>query len=83
MREVNVSEEIARKHIQGMLNKAWKKLNGQCFTLLPTLQSLANIVTNVARVALGLYRHGDGLGDQDRETRKNIQSLLVEPLMLH
>ncbi|XP_059439290.1 alpha-farnesene synthase-like [Corylus avellana] len=82
MREENVSEEIARKHIKGMINKTWKKINGQCFTQLPMLQSFVNIAANVARVANGLYHDGDGFGVQDQETRSNILSLLVEPLML-
>lgn len=83
MREANVSEEIARKHIKGMINKTWKKINGQCFTQLPILQSFVNIASNVARVVHGLYQDGDGFGVQDRETRSNILSLLVEPLTLY
>ncbi|KAE8077883.1 hypothetical protein FH972_016401 [Carpinus fangiana] len=82
MREANVSEEIARNHIKGMINKTWKKINGQCFTQLPMLQSFMNIAVNVARVAHWLYQDGDGFGVQDRETRTNILSLLVEPLTL-
>ncbi|KAG2684190.1 hypothetical protein I3760_10G065400 [Carya illinoinensis] len=82
MREENVSEEIARKHIEGMINITWKRLNGQCFTQLPTLQPFINMATNIARMVHGLYRHGDGFGVQDGETRNNIQSLVVEPLIM-
>ncbi|KAK7843591.1 (E,E)-alpha-farnesene synthase [Quercus suber] len=80
MREADVSEEIAQKHIKDMINKSWKKINGQCFNQLPMLQSFVNIATNNARVAHSLYQYGDGFGVQDRDTRKNIVSLLVEPL---
>ena len=80
MREADVSEEIAKKHIKDMINKSWKKINGQCFNRLPMLQSFVNIATNNARVAHSLYQYGDGFGVQDRDTRKNIVSLLVEPL---
>ncbi len=83
MRDGNVSEEIARKHIEGMINKTWKKINGQCFNQLLMLQSFVNIATNSARVAHCLYQYGDGFGVKDRSTRKNIVSLLVEPLMLY
>ena len=83
MREANVSEEIAQKHIKGMINKTWKKINGQCFNQSPMLQSFVNIATNNARVAHSLYQYGDGFGVQDGHTRKNIMSLLVEPLMLY
>ncbi|KAG6638932.1 alpha-farnesene synthase-like [Carya illinoinensis] len=82
MREENVSEEIARKHIEGMINITWKRLNGQCFTQLPTLQPFINMATNIARTVHGLYRHGDGFGVQDGETRNNIQSLVLEPLIM-
>ncbi|KAK4538973.1 hypothetical protein RGQ29_032093 [Quercus rubra] len=80
MREADVSEEIAQKHIEDMINKSWKKINEQCFNQLPMLQSFVNIATNNARVAHSLYQYGDGFGVQDRDTRKNIVSLLVEPL---
>ncbi|XP_075664510.1 (E,E)-alpha-farnesene synthase-like [Castanea sativa] len=83
MREADVSEEIAQKHIEDMINKSWKKINGQCFNQLPMLQSFVNIATNNARVAHSLYQYGDGFGVQDRDTRKNIVSLLVEPLVLY
>nr|POF23357.1 (e,e)-alpha-farnesene synthase [Quercus suber] len=80
MREADVSEEIAQKHIKDMINKSWEKINGQCFNQLPMLQSFVNIATNNARVAHSLYQYGDGFGVQDRDTWKNIVSLLVEPL---
>ncbi|KAM3749479.1 hypothetical protein ACB098_05G188300 [Castanea mollissima] len=83
MREADVSEEIAQKHIKDVINKSWKKINGQCFNQLPMLQSFVNIATNNARVAHSLYQYGDGFGVQDRDTRKNIVSLLVEPLVLY
>ena len=83
VREADVSEEIAQKHVEDMINKCWKKINGQCFNQLPMLQSFVNIATNNARVAHSLYQYGDGFGIQDRDTRKNIVSLLVEPLVLY
>jgi alpha-farnesene synthase len=83
MREANVSEEIARKHIEGMINITWKKINGHCLNQLPMLQSFVNIATNNARVAHWLYQYRDGFGVQDRGAWKNIVSLLVEPLMLY
>ncbi|XP_065635555.1 (E,E)-alpha-farnesene synthase [Quercus suber] len=83
MREADVSGEIAQKNVEDMINKCWKKINGQCFNQLPMLQSFVNIATNKARGAHSLYQYGDGFGVQDRDTRKNIVSLLVEPLELY
>ncbi|KAJ8761691.1 hypothetical protein K2173_004467 [Erythroxylum novogranatense] len=83
MREMDVSEDEARKHINGIINKTWKKLNGQCFTdQSPELKLFVNINTNMTRVVHYLYQHGDGFGVQDRENKKQVLSLLVDPLKL-
>ena len=70
VREADVSEEIAQKHVEDMINKCWKKINGQCFNQLPMLQSFVNIATNNAPGAHSLYQYGDGFGVQDGYTRK-------------
>lgn len=81
MRQVNASEEIARENIKGMIDNAWKKVNEKCFTTYgPEMSSFINITTNIARVGHSLYQDGDGFGEQERGTRSQIQSLLVEPL---
>ncbi|KAL6197554.1 hypothetical protein ACLB2K_033162 [Fragaria x ananassa] len=81
MREMNVSEEIARKNIKSMIDNAWKKINENCFARNPKISSsYINITTNIARVGHSLYQDGDGFGDQEQGTRELIQSLLVEPL---
>lgn len=82
MQEVNVSEEMARNHIKAMISETWTKINGQCFNRAPLLQSFVNITTNFARVAHSLYQYGDGFGVQDRNTKKTILSLLVEPISI-
>uniref|UniRef100_A0A6N2LEK1 Terpene synthase metal-binding domain-containing protein n=1 Tax=Salix viminalis TaxID=40686 RepID=A0A6N2LEK1_SALVM len=83
MREVNVSEQVSRNHINNIIQKTWKKINGQCFTKSPTLRLFVNISTNMARVVHYLYQHGDGFGVQDRhENKKQILALLVEPFKL-
>uniref|UniRef100_F6I240 Alpha-farnesene synthase n=1 Tax=Vitis vinifera TaxID=29760 RepID=F6I240_VITVI len=80
MKEVNVSEEISRTHIRGMIVKTWKNMNGHCIASSPLLQPVVNIITNIARVAQWIYQYGDGLGIPDRETKAQILSLLIEPL---
>ncbi|KAF2303608.1 hypothetical protein GH714_020058 [Hevea brasiliensis] len=83
MKETNVSEETARTYIKDMISKSWKKVNGQCIAKSPKLQSLVNINTNMARVVHNLYQYGDGFGVQDRENKRQIISLLVDPLKLN
>ncbi|KAJ4703292.1 Terpene synthase [Melia azedarach] len=80
MMEMNISEEKARNHIKGVISNTWTKLNGQCFNQSPLFQSFVNITTKFARVAHSLYQYGDGFGVQDRDTKKHILSLLIEPL---
>ncbi|PRQ56023.1 putative alpha-farnesene synthase [Rosa chinensis] len=65
MREVHSSEEIARKHIKGKIDNAWKKINEKRFTQVPEISSFINITTNIARVGHSLYQDGDGFGDQE------------------
>ncbi|PON36743.1 Squalene/phytoene synthase [Parasponia andersonii] len=88
MQEMKVSEEVAREHIRGMINKTWKKINKKCFSLsqLPTtstsdISSFINITLNTARVAHSLYQSGDAFSAQETDNKTQILSLLVEPLI--
>jgi alpha-farnesene synthase len=79
MNEMNVSEEEARKHIQDIINIAWKKINGHCSTPIAWMEPFFNQAKNAARVAHTLYLNGDGFGIQDRDIKRHILSLVVEP----
>ncbi|XP_058734793.1 alpha-farnesene synthase-like [Vicia villosa] len=79
MNEMNVSEEKARKHIQDIINSAWKKINGHCSTQNVLMEPFFNQARNAARMAHTLYLNGDGFGIQDRDIKKHILSLVVEP----
>nr|QEE82241.1 trans-geraniol synthase [Prunus dulcis] len=85
MREMNASEDTAEAKIKGMIDNAWKKINGTCLRTPQQLPFLSpfinNIATNIALMAHSLYQAGDGFGDQEQGSRL-IQSLLVEPLPL-
>ncbi|CBI38373.3 unnamed protein product, partial [Vitis vinifera] len=64
-----------------MIVKTWKNIKGHCIAPSPLLQPIVNIITNIARVALWIYQYGAGLGIPDRETKAQILSLLIEPLL--
>ena len=85
MREMNASEDTAEAKIKGMIDNAWKKINGTCLRTPQQVPFLSpfinNIATNIARMAHSLYQAGDGFGDQEQGSRL-IQSVLVEPLPL-
>lgn len=80
MNQMGASEEEARKHIHNTINNAWKRINGHCFTQDASVEPFLTQAQNAARVAHTLYLNGDGFGIQDRDIKKHILSLLVEPL---
>ncbi|TKY67947.1 Alpha-farnesene synthase [Spatholobus suberectus] len=80
MNQMNTSEEKARKHIQYIIHEAWKKINGHCSSQVASVEPFLTQVMNAARVAHTLYQNGDGFGIQDRDIKKHILSLVVEPL---
>ncbi|KAL6283098.1 hypothetical protein ACE6H2_014027 [Prunus campanulata] len=85
MREMNASEDTAEAKIKGMIDNAWKKINGKCLRTPQQVSFLSpfinNFATNIARMTHSLYQAGDGFGDQEQGSRL-IQSMLVEPLPL-
>ncbi|CAN4078288.1 unnamed protein product [Withania somnifera] len=83
MRKANAKEDVARKHIKEMVMETWRKMNKHCFENSSSLGSLVKYIMNIARVAHFIYQNGDGFGVQDRETRQQILSSLVESLPLN
>nr|ANB66345.1 terpene synthase [Camellia sinensis] len=83
MRVANVSEEIARKKIRTSIKDTWNKINHEFITQSPFLQPFVKYTVNTARVAHFIYQHGDGFGNQDRETRAQVLSMLIEPLKIN
>ncbi|KAK6932415.1 LOW QUALITY PROTEIN: Terpene synthase, N-terminal domain [Dillenia turbinata] len=82
MREGNASEEMARKHIRSLIIQTWERINKIRGNQPPSGRTFVSLIANVARVAQWIYQYGDGFGDQDRETKAEILSLLIEPLAL-
>ncbi|XP_056159823.1 alpha-farnesene synthase-like isoform X1 [Syzygium oleosum] len=84
MREANVLEDVARKHIKELINEAWKSINAHFFgnAQTPSVQPFIDVTVNAARVAHMLYQFGDGFGVQDGDIRRQILSAVVEPLAL-
>jgi len=81
MNEKGVSEEKARQHIQDKIVEAWKKINKKCLASSScSVEPFVAQAANAARVAHTLYQNGDGFGIQDRDIKKHILSLVVEPL---
>ncbi|KAL3850834.1 hypothetical protein ACJIZ3_012716 [Penstemon smallii] len=82
MRESNVTEEEARGHIRNIITYSWKKINDSFISSSRSEQPILKYIINAARVVNFIYQDGDGFGDQDRETRDQILSCLIQPLPL-
>ncbi|KAL3519575.1 hypothetical protein ACH5RR_017724 [Cinchona calisaya] len=83
MRQANVSEEVARKHIDNIIIRTWRKINSYCIKNTSFLEEFVKYIINEARVAHFIYQHGDGFGVQDGQHRKRVLSNLIEPLALN
>ncbi|URE19750.1 Myrcene synthase, chloroplastic [Musa troglodytarum] len=80
MLESGVPEMAARKKIRELIKANWRGINGDRGS------SFGEIFTTVAvglpRMSQFIYQHGDGYSAPDGKTRKQIMSLLFEPLQL-
>ncbi|PON41466.1 Squalene/phytoene synthase [Parasponia andersonii] len=72
----------ARQHIKYLISETWKQLNEDrvaesCFS-----HKFVQVATNLARMALCLYQHGDGHTSQDCHSKERISALLINPIPL-
>ncbi|XP_016455405.2 alpha-farnesene synthase-like [Nicotiana tabacum] len=80
MQQENVSEDVAREHIESIILDSWKKINYHFNTLSTSQQKLVKHVVNEARMTHVMYQFGDGFGVQDGETRDQVLFNLVNPI---
>ncbi|OIT31173.1 alpha-farnesene synthase [Nicotiana attenuata] len=80
MQQENVSEDVAREHIESLILDSWKKINYHFNTLSTSHRKLLKHVVNEARMAHVMYQFGDGFGVQDGETRDQVMFNLVRPI---
>lgn len=81
MQQENVTEAIAREHIESIILNSWKKINYHLNTLSTSDQKIVKHVINEARMAHVMYHSGDGFGVQDGETRDQVLINLLEPII--
>ncbi|XP_004234283.1 alpha-farnesene synthase-like [Solanum lycopersicum] len=80
MQQENVSEDVAREHIESIILDSWKKINYHFNTLSMSHREIAKHVINIARMGHVMYQFGDGFGVQDGKTRDQILINLMEPI---
>nr|TKR78505.1 hypothetical protein D5086_0000280700 [Populus alba] len=77
MYETGASEAEARKHIEKLIQKAWRNMN-KCQIdndETPFARSFAGTAINLARIAQCTYQHGDGHGAPDSRSKNRISRL--------
>ncbi|KAJ4981113.1 hypothetical protein NE237_031950 [Protea cynaroides] len=79
MMEKGVSEGEAREHIKGLVRYSWKKLN-ECGQSYGLPRWVVDMALNMARTALCIFQHGDGIGTPSGVTEDRVNSLFIEPL---
>ncbi|XP_058069564.1 alpha-terpineol synthase, chloroplastic-like [Magnolia sinica] len=84
MHESGVSEAVARKHVRGMIDETWKKLNKECVGHSPFPRPFINGAIGLAQVAECVYQFGDGFGcpHDGAKARGRVIALLVDPIPL-
>ncbi|KAK7404929.1 hypothetical protein VNO78_05989 [Psophocarpus tetragonolobus] len=82
MRERGASEESAYKHIRGLLNETWKKMNKDRVSQSPFQKPFVETAMNLGRISQCTYQYGDGHGAPDSTTKNRIQSLIIEPIAI-
>ncbi|XP_055827027.1 alpha-farnesene synthase-like [Solanum dulcamara] len=80
MQQENVSEEVAREHIESIILNSWKKINYHFNTLSISHREIAKHIINVARMGHVMYQFGDGFGVQDGKIQDQILINLIEPI---
>lgn len=80
MNENGVSEEVAYKHIQNLLNQTWKKMNKDRVINSPSSKYFSETIINLARISHCTYQYGDGHGAPDTLAKNRIKELILEPI---
>ncbi|KAJ6366406.1 hypothetical protein OIU77_002900 [Salix suchowensis] len=84
MYETGVSEAEARKHVEKLIQKAWRNMNKyQMDSETPFARRFVAAAINLARIAECTYQHGDGHGAPDSRSKNRISSLIIEPISFH
>lgn len=83
MHENDVCEELAREHINKLIDEAWRKLTK---VHVACTQELANpfidMPINLARISLSSYQYGDGHGAPDTRAKDRVSSVIIEPITM-
>ncbi|XP_059664573.1 probable terpene synthase 9 [Cornus florida] len=75
-----VSEEQARDHIKELINSSWRNLNEANLKNFNSKSPIVTMSLSMARTALCIFQHGDGIGTSVGVTKDLLTSLIVTPI---
>lgn len=80
MVQEEVPEDVARLHIHGLVQEAWKKINKERYNNTCFPKHLVEGAINLTRTMHAVYLYGDGFGFPTKFNKGQVMSLLVETL---
>ncbi|CAI0550430.1 unnamed protein product [Linum tenue] len=80
MNDNGVNEEQARQHIKVLIDGAWKKMNQDTIGSNAFMKSFLQSTINLARMAHCIYHRGDSHSSPDPKSKKEVLTLIVEPI---
>lgn len=81
MHDTGCSEKDAREYVKRLIDDTWKKMNKDIvMEKKPIITNFQTSATNLGRIALCFYQYGDGFGTPHGETKKNLVSVIIEPI---
>lgn len=86
MNEAGVSEEVARRHVQNMVNEAWKTMNEESLAIeskIPGFRHFLGACMNYARASQSFDKYGDGHDvEKNSEIDSQVMLVLVDPIQI-
>ncbi|XP_031379391.1 probable terpene synthase 12 [Punica granatum] len=82
MLETGASEELARCHINKLIDLAWKKMNSSLVGGSVFGKSFVDMAYNLARISHYTYQNGDSHGAPDNRSKEQLHSLLIDPISI-
>jgi hypothetical protein len=82
MRSKAVTESVARQDIKELISKNWALLNGEFIGNSAFEKYLKGVALNIPRMSQCIYHHEDGYANPEKDTKDQVKSLLLDPIML-
>ncbi|PWA34769.1 (E)-beta-ocimene synthase, chloroplastic [Artemisia annua] len=83
MHEHGVSEEVAREHIQTLIDKAWMKMiEARIASSEHLTDPSIDMAINLARVSNCTYQYGDGIKAPEARIKDRVMSVIIEPITI-